>query len=336
MEGLRTKEVVIMDYRVEKIKETDEFKEAKEFIDTKIEKKQFIELIERTSIVAWNEQIKERKINEWLTNFTGECFDDVELEQKLALWLLLNFTFYTINDVKKLCVELFEQFLSEELKHMEFEEEMDRNDKIKKIMDDVCFVPLGNPSESGARISYDFRTVNGLGRKLFEGEKKKYRCLVLIDDVTISGSQADEYLKKCEIEADTVYFLVFMATPKAINNIKDKNIKLIYSILLDSRTKCFSRDSFVFQGEQEKKIKLLAMILCVYYGKKIMSIFSDEYMKKYPWGYNCDQQMLGFYYNTPDNTMPIFWCDENWKSIFLRYNKIYGKGKVEFDDEQYI
>ena len=62
MEGLRTKEVVIMDYRVEKIKETDEFKQAKEFIDTKIEKKQFIELIERTSIVAWNEQIKERKI----------------------------------------------------------------------------------------------------------------------------------------------------------------------------------------------------------------------------------------------------------------------------------
>ena len=37
MEGLRTKEVVIMDYRVEKIKETDEFKQAKEFIDTKIE-----------------------------------------------------------------------------------------------------------------------------------------------------------------------------------------------------------------------------------------------------------------------------------------------------------
>lgn len=39
---------------------------------------------------------------------------------------------------------------------------------------------------------------------------------------------------------------------------------------------------------------------------------------------------------TPDNTIPIFWCEENWKSIFLRHSKIYGKGKVEFDDDQFI
>lgn len=325
-----------MDYRVEKIKDTDVFKEAKEFLDTKIEEKQFIEMIERTSIVAWDEQIKERKINEWLSNFTGECFGDIELEQKLALWLLLNFTFYTMDDVKKLCTELFEQFLSQELKRLKFREGLGRNEKIEEILDDICIVPLGNPSESGARISYDFRTVNGLGKKLFEASKKKYRCLVLIDDVTISGSQAQSYLKDCDIQADVVYLLVFMATPKAIVNLEEKNVKLIYSILLDSRTKCFSPDSFVFQGEQEKKIKLLAIILCLFYGNKIMSLFSDEYMRKFPLGFNNDQQMLGFYYNTPDNTMPIFWCDENWKSIFLRYNKIYGKGKVEFDDEQYI
>ena len=78
------------------------------------------------------------------------------------------------------------------------------------------------------------------------------------------------------------------------------------------------------------------MKMSEYYGKKIMAIFSDIYMKEFPLGYNHDQQMLGFYYNTPDNTLPIFWCDENWISVFLRYNKIYGKGKVEFDDEQYI
>lgn len=311
--------------------------ELKKFIDNNINKEKFIELIEKTSIVAWNEQIKERKIQEWLTNFTGDCLQSIDVEHKLALWLLLNFTFYTINDVKKLCKELFEQFLHEELQSYEFKEDLKRNEKIKVILEDCYFVPLGNPSESGARILYDFRTVNNLGKELFEMKREKYRCLVLIDDVTISGSQAMDYLKKCMIQAERVYLLVFMATPDAIKNIdKSKNLNIIYSILLDSRTKCFSEDSFVFQGEQEKKIMLLALKMCEHYGNKVMSIFSDVNMKNFPLGFHNDQQMLGFYYNTPDNTLPIFWCDENWESIFLRYNKIYGKGKVEFDDEQFI
>lgn len=303
----------------------------------KLNKEEFIDLIEKTSIVAWEEQIKERKILNWLSNFTGECLGDVDREHKLALWLLLNFTFYTMNDVKKLCRELFQLFLREELRTGEFEEGLDRNKKIEKILEDTCFVPLGNPSESGARILYDFRTENKLGKDLFEIKQDKYRCLVLIDDVTISGSQASRYMKNCSVQADKVYFLVFMASPTAIENIKDcKNLKLIYSILLDSRTACFSDDSFVFQGKREKGIREKALKMCRYYGDKIMSVFSDPYMKEYPLGYHNDQQMVGFYYNTPDNTIPIFWCEENWKSIFLRHSKIYGKGKVEFDDDQFI
>lgn len=31
-----------------------------------------------------------------------------------------------------------------------------------------------------------------------------------------------------------------------------------------------------------------------------------------------------YYYNTPNNTLPIFWSDENsWQPIFQRYNKKY-------------
>ena len=33
---------------------------------------------------------------------------------------------------------------------------------------------------------------------------------------------------------------------------------------------------------------------------------------------------MGTYYNTPNNTLPIFWSDENsWQPIFQRYNKKY-------------
>lgn len=311
--------------------------ELQKFIDERISKEQFIDLIEKTSIVAWNERIKGRKIREWLTNFTGECLGNEDVEQKIALWLLLNFTFYSLDDVKELCKDIYHQFLRAELEIRAMGDGLDRNEIINNILENTCFMPLGNASESGAKILYDFRTVNGLGKDLFEVKHSKYECLVLMDDVTISGFQAIDYLSQYQINADRIYFLVLMATPEAIKNLEaTQNIKLIYSILLDSRTKCFSDDSFVFQGKNEEQLKLVAKELCEYYGNKIMSIFSDTYMKDYPLGYHDDQQMLGFYYNTPDNTLPIFWCEENWKSIFPRYNKIYGNGKVDFNDEQYI
>ena len=109
----------------------------------KLNKEEFIDLIEKTSIVAWEEQIKERKILNWLSNFTGECLGDVDREHKLALWLLLNFTFYTMNDVKKLCRELFQLFLREELRTGEFEEGLDRNKKDRKDTGRYLFCPFG-------------------------------------------------------------------------------------------------------------------------------------------------------------------------------------------------
>lgn len=312
-------------------------KELENFITEKINIEQFEDLIEKTSTVAWNGLVKRKKIEKWMSNFTGECLGNAEVEQKLALWLLLNFTYYTEKDVKKLCREAYFQFLREELRNSEFETKLDRNEKVKLILEDTLFVPLGNPSESGARILYDFRTENKLGKALFNEKRKKCRCLVLIDDVTISGQQAMDYLKKSDIEADKVYLIVFMATPEAIEAIEaENNLKIIYSILLDSRSSCFSDDSFVFQGEQEEKIKAMARTMCEYYGNKIMSAFSDVYMNGYSLGFDKGQQMFGFYYNTPDNTMPIFWCDENWKNIFMRYPKIYGKGSVEIDNGEFV
>ena len=51
-------------------------------------------------------------------------------------------------------------------------------------------------------------------------------------------------------------------------------------------------------------------------------------MKNYPLGFNDGAYLIGFEYNTPDNTLPIFWgTSNNWKPIFTRYEKIYGNGK---------
>jgi hypothetical protein len=41
-------------------------------------------------------------------------------------------------------------------------------------------------------------------------------------------------------------------------------------------------------------------------------------------GYADGQLSLGFFYNIPNNTLPIFWAESNdWKPIFKRYSKVY-------------
>ena len=48
-------------------------------------------------------------------------------------------------------------------------------------------------------------------------------------------------------------------------------------------------------------------------------------MKSHPLGFADGQHLFGFYYNTPDNTLPIFWCKSpNWSPAFVRYGKVYG------------
>ena len=47
---------------------------------------------------------------------------------------------------------------------------------------------------------------------------------------------------------------------------------------------------------------------------------------KHQLGYGDGQLLLGLFHNTPDNTLPIFWFNEEgkeWYPIFKRYNKIY-------------
>ena len=43
-------------------------------------------------------------------------------------------------------------------------------------------------------------------------------------------------------------------------------------------------------------------------------------------GFGDCQLLLSLHHNTPNNTLPIIWYeedDENWTPIFKRYNKVY-------------
>ena len=314
-----------------------------EMITNEIDIKKIKEQIMRTSIVAWDNKIMESDIDIWLNNFDGSACGNKEIEQKIAAWMLLYFTFFTEDDIDELCKSLYWKYLHEKMLEMESNptKYSGITNRIQYIKENTLFLPMGNPSESGGRILYNFRTKNNLPKKSFEQEKDSYENVVLLDDLTITGEQASGYVKKVKVTYENLYFATFFATQDAIEEIKKvKDIKLLSVCMLDDRTKAFHESSFTFSHNKIQQTKLLAEQICRYYGMKIVNDFTssdEEYMKSHPLGFGNSQQLIGFNYNTPDNVLPIMWGEtSSWKNIFTRAFKKRDFEGSEGVDGQYI
>lgn len=303
-----------------------------------------------TSTVAWDQFVGRTSLDRWLANFTGEALGNPEDEQALAAWLLMNFTYYTQSEVEEMCKILYKKFIHAKLQASPYKESSESiENKIRTILSRTAFTHLGSPGESGAFVLYSFRATNKLPAELFKTMEVikqdistgKIDDLVLIDDVTISGEQAVTYIESLPDMSITTTLLTFFATQTATEKLFEDapEIKPMYVYLLDERTKLFSANSHIFSSPQSQAIKVAANTLCMHYGNKIVKHELSEvakYMSSFPLGFDNGQQMFAFYYNTPDNTLPIFWCDSaNWTPIFPRRNKIHDLEGVKISDEQY-
>ena len=211
---------------------------------------------------------------------------------------------------------------------------------INNIISNTLFVGLGNDSESGNNILYHFRQENQLAKTCFEiNAESNYENLVYIDDVTISGSQALQYIKSRNIKAQNTYAAMLIATNDAIRALNGKpecptQIKTISGMILDEREKAFSPSAYIFSDKRITEIKPIAEEFCRFYGE--MAVAGWDYMEKHPLGYDNGQYMIGLEYNTPDNTLPIFWGTGNgWNPLFIRYPKIYSGKEYQLDGRKY-
>ena len=66
----------------------------------------------QTSIVAWKNYITESSLDRWLKNFDGAALGNAVVEQTIAAWLLLNFTYYTDTEVRELCKIIYRKFMN--------------------------------------------------------------------------------------------------------------------------------------------------------------------------------------------------------------------------------
>lgn len=280
--------------------------------------------IKKISLAAWDNSIELISVKSWLNNFTGEYLGSIKAEKNLALWLVLNFVFYTDRDVRALTSNLWWKYIHYQLNDYTaqgFMSDKSLEERYNYIVSNTCIQPLGNCSGSGTNICYFFRQSNNLGKESFEMKPNdEFKYLVLVDDVTVSGTQATENLEIYkEIDDSKKYILTFISSNKARERIGD-TIHVISSIEIDERSKCFDENSYVFS--LHKNWISIARKMCKYYGEKIN--------QHNPLGYRNGQYLFGFYYNTPNNVLPIFWgTNNNWHPLFKRYFSDYNEMEIK-------
>lgn len=306
--------------------------------------------IEKLSLWLWGNRIKEKHINLWLENFNES--DNPSKEKQLALTLLNQFMFYDLREVRQALKSIFKDlylapYISEYRRKYNSYSMKDYTNYIETTLKKTRFLGVGNPSESSSLLLYFFRQKNNISKDYFtescqflieNPENNDIENLVYIDDLSGSGSQATKNLskiidrirairKKSNTSIRISYFTLF-ATSDALRYLKDfegeDNEKLfdrVDSIFeLDSTYKVFSKDSRYISDKEESTF--------------FKQLCKDNYLKKCQvediqttgeCGYGNTQLLLGFFYNIPNNTLPMFWSNNppDWHPLFKRYNKKY-------------
>ena len=297
--------------------------------------RELMDKLQKTINNAWNigNRIHQPSIDRWLENFTGEALcvncDDAERkkaaerEKQLALFLLCNFVFYNENEIKHLVRIMLDKY-AHSVFISENKEVITDND-FEALIKKTQFTFLGNISESSSYLLYHFRQENDLSKQCF-AEKNTTSNVVFIDDFSITGSQAYDYINKIISNPDwdknkKIYVLLMIATDEAINEIKKINgVTILPCIVLDDKSKVFSNSSIIFEGYHTVD-KNDAKKICEHYGEKIKP--NNKGMTAL--GFGGGGYLFGSYYNIPDNTLPIFWSSQNdWNYLFKRYDKKYG------------
>ncbi len=307
---------------------------------------------------TWERKADQPKVERWLDNFKDEK------EKIHLLYLLSQFMYFGDLQMKELLKGLYRDLFKYRVVEQIRKNNNNTTDLLfiqKTFIEEekkTIFLGMGNPSESGTHLLYFFRQENKLSKNRFlnafeifkrSGSSDSLRFphithFVFIDDFCGSGSQANQYskeiverIKAINASIHTSYLMLF-ATKQGKENVK-KQTKFDYVealVELDDSFKCFDTSSRYFGSYVGLIDKGFAKATCEKYGLDLMkSILAHEGLQepqltqaadRHKLGFNNCQLLIGFFHNTPDNTLPTIWYDEghiNWSPVFKRYNKIY-------------
>lgn len=236
----------------------------------------------------------------WLAQFENEDFD-------LAFKVLTQITFFDLVDVHVMCRLSLLQLV----------------DQHSPDLNRTIFVPVGRSSKSGQLIAYFFRTGNRLPPQRFHhaSEVSTDTChdasaIVFIDDYIGTGEQfsnwwRDSLLSEKQFEHIPQYYLSLVGASSGIKMI-ESNTRIRVVCLQERWDQQDFRMIEVDSDEMEYFFKK--------YGSGLFLVNGEDLYLGYG---NCMSSVV-FFYNVPDNAIPIVWSDktnnrgQKWKPLFQR------------------
>jgi hypothetical protein len=284
-------------------------------------------LLQKTIQKSWKNDIIVDDIKKWLNNFSGKVCN-CEDEKRIALWMLCNYTYYNEDEVNHLCRSVYKELLHD----IALSVSIQSDHEFTEILNKMYFASIGNASESGGLLLYYFRQQADISIDRFVYPSSVPNCEdnidIFIDDVTLSGGTAARFFHNNikDMKYKYVYYITLFASKDAVDKLEKLGIKVICCNLLDDRDKCFSDKSIMFFNYPS--LRELA--------KEIAYTYGFELDNERPLGHKDGQYCFGFHYNTPNNTLPIFWSDNNWYPIFPRKEKIQNVKQRKPRFEKYL
>lgn len=246
----------------------------------------------------------EPRIESWLSGFSEE-------EQKLMLDLLSNFHYYSEKRMNEKVEELYKEFV----------ESYTGNPA------DVIFTKI--IKEQGASFSDIFSSAFWFQNNLYDymepnilsllEEGSVPGTLVIVDDYSGTGKTfiktIDKFIEKNRnIITTSLYFLTLHITQRAIKQIEEYSKEIgvqIKIISLEISDEAF-KSGYLFEEGQAFKHKKYYSDICT----------RHSINEKFVFGFEDVASLVAFYYNTPNNTLGLFWHDlTDFIALFPRHKK---------------
>lgn len=245
------------------------------------------------------DEIKKEEIDDWLQQFEI-C------EQKYINKLLDHFTYYNSNMVRDVVKMLHNKIVT----------------NFNIDVDNIWFVPVGYVTKSGCVIAYYYRSVNELKEERFISSNDINRIInksnigvVFIDDYIGTGHQARqvwEFVINPIIEqfSDCSFFYcTLVGREEGIEYIRESTgFEVLVDKVIYAEQQPFNEKSRIFENAIERKK-----------AEEIVRKYGEILYPGNALGYKDSQALIGFFYSTPNNTLPIFWStNERWHPLLPR------------------
>ena len=298
------------------------------------------------SETVWDHRISKNKIDDWLSNFK-------EKERESLLFLLTQFIYFSKLQIDNMLVSIYRDFYkyviveNYRLNNNDTTDISSINNHFNNSKSKSRFIPIGNPFESSSSLLGEFRKTNSIKKDLFIERSELLNLtlgdiehFVFIDDICGSGHQAYNENKKYvshiknRFPHSKIHYYSLVGLEEGLEYLnKNRDYDYLESVLrLDKTYKCFSSESRIFKNNEDSINQDDLKEICEYYGIQLYEsiLLRQRYdvsqANHHKLGYNDSQLLIGFYHNTPDNTLPIIWYNEDmitWNPIFPRANKVY-------------